>query len=94
MTIATLTRDLAREPARISPSLGRRMIERAFAKAEKPLSDERLQSSLSRLARATLADARGELRPELADARGGEPTGYFTTATLRKSSRARKPVTR
>ena len=26
MAIATLTRDLAREPARISPSLGRRMI--------------------------------------------------------------------
>jgi guanosine-3',5'-bis(diphosphate) 3'-pyrophosphohydrolase len=49
--------------------LGRRMIERAFVKAEKPLSDERLQASLARLARATLDDVysavgRGEMRAD------------------------------
>ncbi len=49
--------------------LGRRMIERAFVKAEKPLSDDRLVACLSRLARATVDDVyaavgRGEMRAE------------------------------
>jgi guanosine-3',5'-bis(diphosphate) 3'-pyrophosphohydrolase len=49
--------------------LGRRMIERAFARAEKPLSDERLQTALSRLARASVDDVysavgRGEMRSD------------------------------
>jgi GTP pyrophosphokinase len=49
--------------------LGRRMIERAFVRAEKPLVEERLQASLSRLARATLDDVyasvgRGEMRAD------------------------------
>src|SRR5690606_27614498 len=36
--------------------LGRQMIERAFVRAEKPLSDERLQAALARLARSSLED--------------------------------------
>jgi len=47
--------------------LGRKMIERAFARAAKPWSEERLQKSLSRLARATVEDVfsavgRGEMK--------------------------------
>src|SRR5690606_13943696 len=49
--------------------LGRRMLERAFARAEKPLSDERLQAALARLARASIDDVyaavgRGEMRSD------------------------------
>jgi guanosine-3',5'-bis(diphosphate) 3'-pyrophosphohydrolase len=49
--------------------LGRRMVERAFAKASLPLSEEKLQASLPRLARHTLDDlfssvGRAEIRPE------------------------------
>ena len=49
--------------------LGRRMIERAFVRAEKPLSDERLQAALSRLARGSIDDVcssvgRGEMRAD------------------------------
>jgi guanosine-3',5'-bis(diphosphate) 3'-pyrophosphohydrolase len=49
--------------------LGRRMIERAFARAEKPFSDERLQGTLSRLARPSLDEVfssvgRGEMRAD------------------------------
>jgi GTP pyrophosphokinase len=49
--------------------LGRRVIERAFGRAGKPLSEERLQAALPRLARATLDDVfasvgRGEMRAE------------------------------
>ncbi len=47
--------------------LGRKMIERAFARAAKPWSEERLQKSLSRLARASIEDVfaavgRGEIK--------------------------------
>lgn len=49
--------------------LGRRMIERTFARAGKPFSDERLQAALSRLARSSLEDVyaavgRGEMRAD------------------------------
>lgn len=49
--------------------LGRKMVERAFANASKPLSDEKLQMALPRLARHTLDDlfssvGRGEIRPD------------------------------
>jgi GTP pyrophosphokinase len=49
--------------------LGRRVIERAFVRAGQPFSEERLQASLSRLARATLDDVyasvgRGEIRAD------------------------------
>jgi guanosine-3',5'-bis(diphosphate) 3'-pyrophosphohydrolase len=49
--------------------LGRRMVERAFAKASLPLSEDKLQASLPRLARHTLDDlfssvGRAEIRPE------------------------------
>ncbi|HMN52022.1 MAG TPA: DUF5913 domain-containing protein, partial [Xanthobacteraceae bacterium] len=49
--------------------LGRKMVERAFARIEKPFSDEKLQVSLSRLARHSVDDVfssvgRGEIRPE------------------------------
>jgi GTP pyrophosphokinase len=49
--------------------LGRRMVERAFARAGKPVSDEQLQAALGRLARASLDDVRasvgrGEMRPD------------------------------
>ncbi|HLL27363.1 MAG TPA: bifunctional (p)ppGpp synthetase/guanosine-3',5'-bis(diphosphate) 3'-pyrophosphohydrolase [Xanthobacteraceae bacterium] len=49
--------------------LGRKMVERAFARAAKPWSDERLSKSLSRLARASVEDVlsavgRGEMRAE------------------------------
>jgi GTP pyrophosphokinase len=49
--------------------LGRQMIERAFVRAEKPLSDERLQAALSRLARSSIEDVyasvgRSEMRAE------------------------------
>jgi GTP pyrophosphokinase len=49
--------------------LGRRVTERAFAKASLPFSDEKLQTVLPRLARHTLEDlyssvGRGEIKPE------------------------------
>ena len=49
--------------------LGRRVIERAFVRAGQPFSEERLQASLSRLARGTLDDVyasvgRGEMRSD------------------------------
>src|ERR1700730_5823110 len=49
--------------------LGRKMVERAFARAAKPWSDERLTKSLSRLARASVEDVlsavgRGEIKAE------------------------------
>ncbi|MBX3514980.1 MAG: bifunctional (p)ppGpp synthetase/guanosine-3',5'-bis(diphosphate) 3'-pyrophosphohydrolase [Xanthobacteraceae bacterium] len=49
--------------------LGRRMVERAFAKASLPFSDEKLQAALPRLARHTGEDlfssvGRGEIKPE------------------------------
>src|SRR5262249_6150217 len=49
--------------------LGRKMVERAFAGATKPWSEERLSKSLSRLARASVEDVlsavgRGEIRPD------------------------------
>ncbi|MEX0591436.1 MAG: bifunctional (p)ppGpp synthetase/guanosine-3',5'-bis(diphosphate) 3'-pyrophosphohydrolase [Xanthobacteraceae bacterium] len=49
--------------------LGRRVIERAFVRAGKLLSEERLQAALSRLARASLEDVyasvgRGEMRAD------------------------------
>jgi GTP diphosphokinase / guanosine-3',5'-bis(diphosphate) 3'-diphosphatase len=49
--------------------LGRQMIERAFVRAEKPLSDDRLQAALARLARPSIDDVyasvgRGEMRAE------------------------------
>ena len=49
--------------------LGRRVIERAFVRAGKPFSEERLQASLSRLARGSLDDVyssagRGEMRAD------------------------------
>jgi len=49
--------------------LGERMIERTFARAGKPLSVERLQAALSRLARSSLDDVyaavgRGEMRAD------------------------------
>ncbi|MBX3522784.1 MAG: bifunctional (p)ppGpp synthetase/guanosine-3',5'-bis(diphosphate) 3'-pyrophosphohydrolase, partial [Xanthobacteraceae bacterium] len=49
--------------------LGRRMVERAFAKASLPYSDEKLQAALPRLARHTGEDlfssvGRGEIKPE------------------------------
>jgi guanosine-3',5'-bis(diphosphate) 3'-pyrophosphohydrolase len=49
--------------------LGRKMVERAFARAAKPWSDERLAKSLPRLARASVEDVlsavgRGEIKAE------------------------------
>jgi guanosine-3',5'-bis(diphosphate) 3'-pyrophosphohydrolase len=49
--------------------LGRKMIERAFARAAKPWSEERLNKSLSRLARASVEDVfaavgRGEMKAD------------------------------
>jgi GTP pyrophosphokinase len=49
--------------------LGRRVTERAFAKASLPFSDEKLQTVLPRLARHTLEDlyssvGRGEIKPD------------------------------
>jgi GTP pyrophosphokinase len=49
--------------------LGRKMIERAFARAAKPWSEERLKKSLSRLARASVEDVfaavgRGEMKAD------------------------------
>jgi GTP pyrophosphokinase len=49
--------------------LGRKMIERAFARAAKPWSEERLLTSLSRLARASVEDVfaavgRGEMKAD------------------------------
>lgn len=49
--------------------LGRKMIERAFARAAKPWSEERLLKSLSRLARASVEDVfaavgRGEMKAD------------------------------
>src|SRR5271169_2504643 len=49
--------------------LGRKMVERAFARAARPWSDERLAKSLSRLARASVEDVlsavgRGEIKVE------------------------------
>jgi guanosine-3',5'-bis(diphosphate) 3'-pyrophosphohydrolase len=69
--------------------LGRRMVERAFAKASLPISDEKLQASLPRLARHTLDDlyssvGRAEIKPEDVlravdpDWRGGRVTGAKT----------------
>lgn len=49
--------------------LGRKMIERAFARAAKPWSEDRLKNSLSRLARASVEDVfaavgRGEIKAD------------------------------
>jgi GTP pyrophosphokinase len=49
--------------------LGRKMVERAFARAERPFSDERLTGALKRLARASPEDAfaavgRGDIRAD------------------------------
>jgi GTP pyrophosphokinase len=49
--------------------LGRKMIERAFARAAKPWSEDRLKKSLSRLARASVEDVfaavgRGEMKAD------------------------------
>jgi GTP diphosphokinase / guanosine-3',5'-bis(diphosphate) 3'-diphosphatase len=49
--------------------LGRKMVERAFARAAKPWSDERLAKSLSRLARASVEEVfsavgRGDIKAE------------------------------
>jgi GTP diphosphokinase / guanosine-3',5'-bis(diphosphate) 3'-diphosphatase len=49
--------------------LGRQMIERAFVRAEKPISDDRLKGGLPRLARNSLEDVyaavgRGEMRAD------------------------------
>src|SRR5262249_31756382 len=49
--------------------LGRKMVERAFARAAKPWSDDRLARSLSRLPRASVGDVlsavgRGEIKAE------------------------------
>ena len=49
--------------------LGRKMIERAFVRAGKPISDERMLAALSRLARASLEDVyasvgRGEMKAD------------------------------
>jgi guanosine-3',5'-bis(diphosphate) 3'-pyrophosphohydrolase len=49
--------------------LGRKMIERAFVRAGKPISDERLQAALARLARASREDVyssvgRGEMKAD------------------------------
>ncbi|MDO8533665.1 MAG: bifunctional (p)ppGpp synthetase/guanosine-3',5'-bis(diphosphate) 3'-pyrophosphohydrolase [Xanthobacteraceae bacterium] len=49
--------------------LGRKMIERAFVRAGQPISDERLQAALARLARTSLEDVqaavgRGEMKAD------------------------------
>ncbi len=49
--------------------LGRKMVERAFARAEKPFSDDRLSGAVARLARASAEDVfsavgRGDIRAD------------------------------
>ena len=74
--------------------LGRKMVERAFARAAKPWSDERLAKSLPRLARASVEDVlsavgRGEIKARATWCARSTPIGA-TSARSASSRRAAK----